>query len=192
MIFRGFSTPPTPNPHPPNPRLPAHVILPSVVICPTLLPSFPPQKMLENVLKIKALSGFAPGGCQHLAATFPSKSRLERCPATQLRPAQPRSPSLNPEQSHPTLIFNSNLRGEDRVRKSRTGFELKRKALGAQIRTRPPSKSEGKGSKFELELAHSARRFVFVRSARPDIPLRRTIPIFNDFPNFPAIETPPT
>ena len=99
---------------------------------------------------------------------------------------------FKPRQSHPTQIFNSNLRGEDMSRKSRTGFELRRKALGAQIRTRPPSKSEGKGSKFELELAYSARRFVFVRSARPDIPLRRTIPIFNDFPNFPVVKTPPT
>ena len=132
---------------------------------------------------------FLLGGCHHLA--FPSKSRLERC-VGQLCPAQPRVAIFKARQSEPTPIFNSNLRGEGVFRKSRIGFELKLKALGAQIRTRPPSKSEGKGSKFELELAHSARRFVFVRPARPDIPLRRTIPIFNDFPNFPALETPPT
>ena len=131
---------------------------------------------------------------QHLAATFPSKSRFERCRATSnLAPSRATHVAIfKPRRSNPTPIFNSNLRGEDGLRKSRTGFELKRKALGAQIRTRPPSKSEGKGSKFELEQAHSARRFVFVRPARPDIPLRRTIPIFNDFPNFPTVETPPT
>ena len=160
----------------------------------SLVAPFSTQKRPKNVAKMDALSGIARGGLQHLAATFPSKSRLERCPATS-NPAPSRATHVaifKPRQFHPTPIFNSNLRGEDVSRKSRTGFELKRKALGAQIRTRPPSKSEGKGSKFELELAHSTRRFVFVRSARPDIPLRRTIPIFNDFPNFPVVKTPPT
>ena len=159
----------------------------------SLVPLFSTQKRPKNVAKMDALSGIARGGLQHLAATFPSKSRLERCPATS-NPAPSRATHVaifKPRQSDPTQIFNSNLQREDGLRKSRTGFELKRKALRAQIRTRPPSKSEGKGSKFEVELAHPAPRFVFVRSARPDIPLTRTFPIFDKFPNFPALETHP-
>ena len=138
---------------------------------------------------MQSLSGGDPGGCHHIFHQVPVGAVSRH-----LNPAPSRATHVaifKPRQSDPTQIFNSNLQREDGLRKSRTGFELKRKALRAQIRTRPPSKSEGKGSKFEVELAHPAPRFVFVRSARPDIPLTRTFPIFDKFPNFPALETHP-
>ena len=129
---------------------------------------------------------FLLGGCHHLA--FPSKSRLERC-VGQLEPRNPESPSLksdNQSQHRFSIpIYEAKAFSENHG--SVSNWSLRPLGLKSEPDRRRKVMERGQNLSWNW-----ARRFVFVRAARPDIPLSRTIPILNDFPNFPEIETPPT